>query len=109
MSLKAIPYIDKYYPSPNNTFTWHDSYTFTGVCDDFTCDPNGYDCGHTYAFCVAILLVFVFVQLILAAYIDLVTPTAHGSALKIFEPFTPEFWGWMKQAPPPPSHIPGYQ
>jgi len=44
----------------------------------------------------------------LAAYIDLVTPAAHGSRLKLYEPFTPEFWNITKNAPPPPSHMPGY-
>lgn len=28
--------------------------------------------------------------------------------MKLYEPFTPEYWGWLKQAPPPPSHVPGY-
>ncbi|CAL6089113.1 ABC_transporter family protein [Hexamita inflata] len=109
ISQKAIPFIDKYYPSQAHKFTWSDSSHFTGICDDYTCNPNGYDCGHTVAFCVCMLLVLCFVHLILAAYIDLVTPAAHGARLKLFEPFTPEFWGWMKQAPPPPSHVPGYQ
>jgi hypothetical protein len=54
------------------------------------------------------LLILIFVHMILAAYIDLITPAAHGMRLKIYEPFTPEFWGFMKQAPPPPSHLPGY-
>lgn len=55
------------------------------------------------------LIILIIVHMILAAYIDLITPAAHGMRLKIFEPFTPEFWGFMKQAPPPPSHIPGYE
>lgn len=46
--------------------------------------------------------------MILAAYLDLITPAAHGMALKLYEPFTPEFWGFIKQAPPPESHLPGY-
>lgn len=54
------------------------------------------------------LLVLTFVHLILAAYIDLVTPAAHGSRLKLYEPFTPEFWNISSVAPPPPSHLPGY-
>lgn len=109
MSLKAVPYIDKYYPSEPHKFTWTDSHTFTGTCADYTCDPSGYDCGHTVAFCIAMLLVLAFVHLILAAYIDLVTPAAHGARMKLYEPFTPEFWGFLRQAPPPPSHLPGYE
>lgn len=79
------------------------------MCGDWSCDPSGYDCGHTVAFCIAMLLVFVFVHLLLAAYIDLVLPYAHGARFRLYEPFTPEFWGFTKQAPPPPSHIPQYQ
>ena len=37
-------------------------------------------------------LLLAVVHIILAAYIDLVTPAAHGSRLKLYEPFTPEFW-----------------
>lgn len=36
-------------------------------------------------------------------------PQAHGSSLKFYEPFTLEYWGCTKNAPPPPSQMPGYK
>lgn len=110
ISLKALPYNHNYMPTDPVGFTWRDAYTYTGDCSDqLSCPPNTYNCGHTVLFCLAMLIVAIFVHLILAAYIDLVTSPAHGSRLRLYAPFTLEFWGMLKTTAPPPSHIPGYK
>lgn len=109
MSLKAIPFIDKYLPSKPDGFKWKDTYSFTGICDDGTCDPAGYDSGHTVAFSISMMVVLIFAQLLLAAYLDLIFPGAHGSSMSPIQPFTAEFWGIVKTPTPPPSNFPGYK
>ncbi|KAH0572553.1 ABC transporter family protein [Spironucleus salmonicida] len=109
VSLKSLPFIDKYLPTTPPGFTWYDSVHYTGACEGNPCNPDSYDSGRTVAFSIGMLIICIIVQTILAAYIDLITPSAHGSRLPIYGPFSPEFWGVSKTPPPPASHYPTYK
>ncbi|EES99372.1 ATP-binding cassette protein 5 [Giardia duodenalis ATCC 50581] len=126
ISLKTVPFALNNMPSIPLKFTLKDVGTFTGACvsastasvqmdkivaetGDFYCGPEAYDCGHTVLFMIMMQLVICVSQCFLAAYIDLILPAAHGASMRLWAPFTLNFWGLIKTPPPPDSHKPGYR
>ena len=126
ISLKTVPFALNNMPSIPLKFTLKDVRTFTGTCvsastasvqmdkivaetGDFYCGPEAYDCGHTVLFMIMMQLVICVSQCFLAAYIDLILPAAHGASMRLWAPFTLNFWGFIKTPPPPDSHKPGYR
>eukprot|EP00768_Dysnectes_brevis_P002419 gnl/Dysnectes_brevis/1832_a2102_2559.p1 GENE.gnl/Dysnectes_brevis/1832_a2102_2559~~gnl/Dysnectes_brevis/1832_a2102_2559.p1 ORF type:complete len:918 (-),score=351.25 gnl/Dysnectes_brevis/1832_a2102_2559:102-2798(-) len=97
---KGMPHIDSQgFPTSPIGFTFADMF-----------DPNAAETSYySVAFCVMLMLIDSIIYILLAAYFDLVFSSAHGVGLPGYFPFTLDFWGLAKGAPPPQSHLPGYE
>ncbi|ESU39473.1 Putative amino acid ABC transporter ATP-binding protein [Giardia duodenalis] len=111
MSLRAYTFPYNQLLNAPAKFTVADLVSFTGLCDRSVCGQQAaaYDSGHTVLFHMLITPVLCLCYWVLAAYVDLLLPSAHGSRLKPWAPFTLEFWGCLATPAPPDSHRPNYK
>ena len=111
MSLRAYTFPYNQLRTAPAKFTSADIVSFTGLCDASVCGQQSaaYDSGHTVLFHMLITPVLCLCYWLLAAYVDLLLPSAHGSRLHFWAPFTLEFWGCLATPSPPDSHKPNYK